>query len=74
MDNGCRRQLRRVRNGRRVVDLDIDDAQQMKIQPGRVIWIGLHEPSQELMLKLQRYFGLRPRRGGRLQGASAVPN
>jgi magnesium transporter len=30
----------------------------MKVQPGRVIWIGLHEPSQELMLKLQRYFGL----------------
>lgn len=45
-------------NGRRVVDLDIDDAQQMKIQPNRVIWIGLHEPSQELMMKLQRYFGL----------------
>lgn len=45
-------------SGRRIVDLDIDDAQQMKIQPGRVIWIGLHEPSQELMLKLQHYFGL----------------
>jgi len=45
-------------NGRRVTDLDIDDPEQMKVQPGRVIWIGLHEPTQEILKKLQRYFGL----------------
>jgi magnesium transporter len=45
-------------NGRRVTDLDIDNPEQMKIQPGRVIWIGLHEPTQEILKKLQRYFGL----------------
>jgi magnesium transporter len=45
-------------NGRRVTDLDIDNPDQMKVQPGRVIWIGLHEPTQEILKKLQRYFGL----------------
>ncbi len=45
-------------NGRRVTDLDIDNPEQMKVQPGRVIWIGLHEPTQEILKKLQRYFGL----------------
>jgi magnesium transporter len=45
-------------NGRRVTDLDINDAEQMKVQPGRVIWIGLHEPTQDVLMKLQGYFGL----------------
>ena len=45
-------------NGRRVTDLDIDDPEAMKVQPGRVIWIGLHEPTQDVLHKLQRYFGL----------------
>ncbi|HVZ01937.1 MAG TPA: magnesium/cobalt transporter CorA [Dongiaceae bacterium] len=45
-------------NGRRVTDLDIDNPEQMKVQPGRVIWIGLHEPTQDILHKLQRYFGL----------------
>ena len=43
-------------NGRRVTDLDIDDPEEMKVQPGRVIWIGLHEPTQDVLQKLQRYF------------------
>jgi magnesium transporter len=45
-------------NGRRTTDLDIDDPEQMKVRPGRVIWIGLHEPTQDILHKLQRYFGL----------------
>ena len=45
-------------NGRRISDLDIDDPEQMKVKPGRVIWIGLHEPTQDILHKLQRYFGL----------------
>ena len=44
--------------GRRLGSLDIDDPDQMKVQPGRVIWIGLYEPGQEVLAKLQRYFGL----------------
>jgi magnesium transporter len=45
-------------NGRRVTDLDINDPEQMKVKPGRVIWIGLHEPTQDVLAKLQGYFGL----------------
>jgi magnesium transporter len=45
-------------NGRRIKDLDIDDPEQLKVRSGQVIWIGLHEPTQEILKKLQRYFGL----------------
>jgi len=45
-------------NGRRVTDLDINDPEQMKPRAGRVIWIGLHEPTQDVLIKLQGYFGL----------------
>ena len=44
--------------GQRLSSLDINDPAQMRVQPGRVIWIGLYEPSQEELAKLQRYFGL----------------
>jgi magnesium transporter len=44
--------------GRRLNSLDINDPEQMRVQPGRVIWIGLYEPSEEELAKLQRYFGL----------------
>lgn len=44
--------------GRRLGSLDINDAAQMKAVPGRVIWIGLYEPSQDELAKLQKYFGL----------------
>lgn len=44
--------------GRRVSSLDIDDASQMKTSPGRVIWIGLYEPTQDELARLQSYFGL----------------
>src|SRR5258707_14971271 len=45
-------------SGRRITDLDIDNPEQMKVQSGRVIWIGLHDPNQDSLQKLQRYFGL----------------
>jgi magnesium transporter len=45
-------------NGQRVKDANVDDPDEMRIQPGRVIWIGLHEPTQEMLQKLQGYFGL----------------
>ena len=44
--------------GRRIGSLDINDPEQMRIVPGRVIWIGLYEPSQDELAKLQGYFGL----------------
>ncbi|WP_374385281.1 magnesium/cobalt transporter CorA [Dongia sp.] len=44
--------------GRRLGSLDINDPEQMKVQPGRVIWIGLYEPGQDVLTKLQHYFGL----------------
>lgn len=44
--------------GQRLGSLDINDPAQMRVQAGKVIWIGLYEPSQEELAKLQRYFGL----------------
>lgn len=45
-------------DGRRVADLDIDHLDAFEPRKGRFVWIGLHEPSQELLLKLQQRFGL----------------
>lgn len=44
--------------GRRLGSLDINDPDQMKVLPGRVIWTGLYEPTQDELAKLQKYFGL----------------
>jgi magnesium transporter len=44
--------------GRRLRDLDIADPAQMKVEPGQVVWIGLYEPDQAVLRKLQSYFGL----------------
>ncbi len=45
-------------NGRRLRNLDIDNPAEMRIAPHRVIWIGLNEPGQGVLHKLQGYFGL----------------
>ena len=45
-------------NGRKLRDLDIGDTEQMKTSAGQLIWIGLLEPSQEMLAPLQRQFGL----------------
>lgn len=44
--------------GRRVADIDIDKLDDWPAKDGRVIWIGLHEPDEALLTKLQRRFGL----------------
>ncbi|HEV8391710.1 MAG TPA: CorA family divalent cation transporter, partial [Dongiaceae bacterium] len=44
--------------GLKIRDLDINNPEDMTVQTGRVIWIGLHEPSQELLSELQREFKL----------------
>jgi magnesium transporter len=45
-------------SGRKVRDLDINDAESMKISAGQLIWIGLREPTHEMLVPLQHQFGL----------------
>ena len=45
-------------DGKRVADFSIDDVPQFRRGKGRFVWIGLHEPSEELLRKVQRLFGL----------------
>jgi magnesium transporter len=44
--------------GRRVANVDIDNIADVLNQPDKFVWIGLHEPSAEMLSKLQREFGL----------------
>ncbi len=44
--------------GRKLSDLDINNTDEMKVSAGQLIWIGLLEPSQQMLLPLQRQFGL----------------
>jgi magnesium transporter len=44
--------------GRRVGDIPIDGAADWAGKDGHVVWIGLLEPSHELLLRVQREFGL----------------
>lgn len=45
-------------HGHRVADLAIDDCGSFVGASGRFVWIGLHEPSAEVLGSLQRQFGL----------------
>ena len=44
--------------GRHICETRIEDAGEWAKQPGHVVWIGLHEPSPELLRHVQREFGL----------------
>jgi magnesium transporter len=44
--------------GRRVADIDIDQAAEHAKQPGNVVWIGLFEPDVALLKRVQQQFGL----------------
>lgn len=44
--------------GRRVADIRIDEAGHWSKQEGHVVWIGLWEPSRDLLLRVQREFDL----------------
>jgi len=44
--------------GRRVADISVADAGEWSKRPGHVVWIGLHEPSLDLLRQLQAEFGL----------------
>src|SRR5690242_13074905 len=45
-------------SGRRVAEVEIDQISEVLKQPDRFIWIGLHEPSAELLQQVQQQFGL----------------
>ncbi len=44
--------------GRRVADVEISDIGRVLSEPDRFIWIGLHEPDEDLLKDVQREFGL----------------
>jgi magnesium transporter len=44
--------------GRRVADVDIGEIREVLQQPDRFVWVGLHEPDEELLRKVQQEFGL----------------
>lgn len=44
--------------GKRVCDIGLDDISDVLQQPAGFVWLGLHEPREELLAKLQEEFGL----------------
>src|SRR5215475_10474995 len=44
--------------GRRVADIDLAQASTVDIEKGGFVWIGLHEPDEELLRNVQQRFGL----------------
>jgi len=44
--------------GRRVRDIRVEEAHEWAAKPGHGVWIGLHEPSYELLSRIQAQFGL----------------
>jgi magnesium transporter len=44
--------------GRRIADVPIEETGEWTKKPGHVVWIGLHEPSEVLLRRVQRQFGL----------------
>ena len=45
-------------SGRRVADVDIEQTERVDTSDGRFVWIGLHEPDEALLRKVQQRFGL----------------
>jgi magnesium transporter len=44
--------------GRRVADIDLAEASSLESRPGHFVWIGLHEPDEALLRRVQERFGL----------------
>ena len=44
--------------GKRVANIAVDDARAWAKRPGHVVWIGLHEPSYELLARVQEQLDL----------------
>jgi magnesium transporter len=47
-------------SGRRVADIGIDEAGSWSKKKGHVVWIGLHEPSMELLERVAAQLHLHP--------------
>jgi magnesium transporter len=47
-------------SGRRVADIKLDEAGEWAKRPGHLVWIGLFEPSLELLKRVQEQFDLHP--------------
>jgi magnesium transporter len=47
-------------DGRRIADIPIDEAGVWRDRPGHVVWIGLFEPSTDLLNRVQKQFNLHP--------------
>jgi magnesium transporter len=45
-------------DGRRVANINIDEASSWRSRPGHVVWIGLHEPDITVLHRVQRQFEL----------------
>lgn len=45
-------------NGQKIRDIPLDDISEWIRQDGMFVWVGLHEPDQPLMQKIQAEFGL----------------
>jgi magnesium transporter len=46
------------RDGSRIGDISLDAISDVLQQPDTFVWVGLHEPDEALLLKLQEEFGL----------------
>jgi magnesium transporter len=46
--------------GQRIADIAIDEAGEWARKPGHVVWIGLYEPEDELLARVQAQFNLHP--------------
>jgi magnesium transporter len=46
------------RDGRRIGDIAIDDLREVMQQSGTFVWLGLHEPDDAALRRIQREFGL----------------
>jgi len=44
--------------GRRTADVELKDIHEILKDPGQFVWIGLYEPSEELLERVQQEFGL----------------
>ena len=45
-------------DGRAVRDIDIEHLDEVPDAPGQLIWIGLYDPDEEVLAKVQKRFGL----------------
>ncbi len=44
--------------GKRVANVELHEVHDMLAKPGQFVWIGLHEPSEEVLLQVQHEFNL----------------